>query len=341
MRQLPSWILKERLKMIHPTQWRSVITGVGGYLPQRVVTNHDLSEVVNTSHEWIVERTGIHQRHFAAENEFTSHLCAKAAECALKNAGKDINEIDLIIVATASPDLTFPSTAALTQKLLKNTNALAFDVAGVCAGFLLALQVADNFLRLRQAKTALVIGGETFSRLIDMEDRRTNVLFGDGAGAIVLESMPPEKAGERGVLGVHLQTDGQFSDILYTDGGPSSSGQTGKIRMSGQEVYKHAVTKLTDSAIKILTEYNITVNEIDWFIPHQANARIIESVAQRLNLPLEKVIITVDQHANTSAASIPLALWTATQKGRVKPGDLILHEGIGGGLIWGSALVRY
>lgn len=327
--------------MIHPTQWRSVITGVGGYLPQRVVTNHDLSEVVNTSHEWIVERTGIHQRHFAAENEFTSHLCAKAAECALKNAGKDINEIDLIIVATASPDLTFPSTAALTQKLLKNTNALAFDVAGVCAGFLLALQVADNFLRLRQAKTALVIGGETFSRLIDMEDRRTNVLFGDGAGAIVLESMPPEKAGERGVLGVHLQTDGQFSDILYTDGGPSSSGQTGKIRMSGQEVYKHAVTKLTDSAIKILTEYNITVNEIDWFIPHQANARIIESVAQRLNLPLEKVIITVDQHANTSAASIPLALWTATQKGRVKPGDLILHEGIGGGLIWGSALVRY
>ncbi|MBN9412419.1 MAG: ketoacyl-ACP synthase III [Candidatus Paracaedimonas acanthamoebae] len=327
--------------MIHPTQWRSVITGVGGYLPQRVVTNYDLSEVVDTSHEWIVERTGIHQRHFAAENEFTSHLCAKAAECALKNAGKDINEIDLIIVATASPDLTFPSTAALTQKLLKNTNALAFDVAGVCAGFLLALQVADNFLRLRQAKTALVIGGETFSRLIDMEDRRTNVLFGDGAGAIVLESMPPEKAGERGVLGVHLQTDGQFSDILYTDGGASSSGKTGKIRMSGQEVYKHAVTKLTDSAIKILTEYNITVNEIDWFIPHQANARIIESVAQRLNLPLEKVIVTVDRHANTSAASIPLALWTATQEGRVKPGDLILHEGIGGGLIWGSALVRY
>lgn len=327
--------------MTYPAQWRSVITGVGGYLPQRIVTNHDLAKVVDTSHEWIVERTGIHQRHFAAKDEVTSYLCAKAAECALKNAGKDIQEIDLIIVATASPDLTFPSTAALTQKLLKNTNALAFDVAGVCAGFLLALQVADNFLKLGQAKAALVIGGETFSRLLDMEDRRTNVLFGDGAGAIVLESMDPASAGDRGVLGVHLQTQGQFSDILYTDGGPSSTGQSGKIRMLGQEVYRHAVVKLTESAIDILAQYNLNISDIDWFIPHQANVRIIESVAQRLNLPLEKVIVTVDKHANTSAASIPLALWTATQDGRVKPGDLILHEGIGGGLIWGSALVRY
>jgi len=327
--------------MTQPTQWRSVITGVGGYLPQRILTNHELATVVDTSHEWIVERTGIHQRHFAEKDELTSHLCAKAAQCALKNAGKDIKEIDLIIVATASPDLTFPSTAALTQKLLKNTNALAFDVAGVCAGFLLALQVADNFLRLKQAKTALVIGGETFSRLLDMEDRRTNVLFGDGAGAIVLESMEPEKAGTRGVFGVHLQTDGQFSDILYTDGGPSLTGQAGKIRMSGQEVYRHAVVKLTDSAVKILADYNITIDDIDWFIPHQANVRIIESVAQRLNLSPEKIIVTVDKHANTSAASIPLALWAATQDGRVKQGDLILHEAIGGGLIWGSALIRY
>ncbi len=327
--------------MAQPVQWRSVIAGVGGYLPRRVLTNYDLAEVVDTSHEWIVERTGIHQRHFAEENELTSHLCAKAAECALNNAGKDINEIDLIIVATASPDLTFPSTAALTQKLLKNSKALAFDVAGVCAGFLLALQVADNFIRLGQAKTALVIGGETFSRLLDMEDRRTNVLFGDGAGAVVLEGMSPEQAGDRGILGVHLQTEGQLSDILYTDGGPSLTGHSGKIKMLGQEVYKHAVMKLTDSAIKILAEYNITIDDIDWFIPHQANVRIIESVAQRLNLPREKIVVTVDKHANTSAASIPLALWTATQEGRVKQGDLILHEGIGGGLIWGSALVRY
>ena len=327
--------------MTHPAQWRSVITGVGGYLPQRILTNHDLAEIVDTSHEWIVERTGIHQRHFSEKDELTSHLCAKAAESALQNAGKDIQEIDLIIVATASPDLTFPSTAALTQKLLKNTNALAFDVAGVCAGFLLALQVADNFLKLGQAKAALVIGGETFSKLLDMEDRRTNVLFGDGAGAIVLERMASEKAGDRGVLGVHLQTQGQFSDILCTDGGPSSTGKSGKIRMVGQEVYRHAVVKLTDSAIDILARYNLNINDIDWFIPHQANLRIIESIAQRLNLPSEKVIVTVDKHANTSAASIPLALWTATQDGRVKPGDLILHEGIGGGLIWGSALVRY
>ncbi|MBN9342803.1 MAG: 3-oxoacyl-ACP synthase [Caedibacter sp. 38-128] len=327
--------------MIHPGQWRSVITGVGGYLPHHILTNYDFAKIVDTSHEWIVERTGIHQRHFAEKDELTSHLCAKAAQCALQNAGKDIQEVDLIVVATASPDLTFPSTAALTQKLLNNTKALAFDVAGVCAGFLLALQVADNFLRLGQAKTALVIGGETFSKLLDMEDRRTNVLFGDGAGAIVLEGMSPEQAGNRGVFGVHLQTAGQFSDILYTDGGPSLTGQAGKIRMSGQEVYKHAVMKLTESAVKILAEYNIAIDDIDWFIPHQANVRIIESVAQRLNLPLEKVIVTVDKHANTSAASIPLALWTAVQDGRVKPGDLILHEAIGGGLIWGSALVRY
>lgn len=327
--------------MSNPSLWRSVITGVGGYLPSRVLTNHDLAEIVETSHEWIVERTGIHQRHFAEENELTSHLCAKAAQCALENAGKESQGIDLIVVATASPDLTFPSTAAFTQKLLKNTKALAFDVSGVCAGFLLALQVADNFLRLNPGKTALVIGGETFSRLLDMEDRRTNVLFGDGAGAVVLESTSPEQAGDRGILGIHLQTDGQFSDILYTDGGPSLTGTSGKIRMLGQEVYRHAVTKLTDSALKILDTYMITVNDIDWFIPHQANVRIIESVAQRLSLPLEKIVLTVDKHANTSAASIPLALWTATQDKRVKPGDLILHEAIGGGLIWGSALVRF
>ncbi len=320
----------------------SVIQGCGGYLPERTVTNHEMSQMVETSDEWIVERTGIRKRHFAAVGQPTSDLATKAAQVALQNADLSAQDIDLIVVATITPDRTFPSTASFVQNQLGNTHALAFDVAGACAGFLVALQMADNFIRLNQGRHALVIGAEVMTSLLDMEDRRTCVLFGDGAGALVLKGQDAqENEKQRGVLGIHLQTDGQHHPILHTDGGVSTNGQVGKLRMNGPEVYRHAVTKLTDSARKILHSYDLSVDDIDWLIPHQANIRIIESVARKLDLPLDKVILTVQDHANTSAASIPLALWTACTQGRVKQGDLILHEAIGGGLIWGSALVRF
>lgn len=321
---------------------KSVIRGCGAYLPEKIVTNQELAKTVDTSHEWIVERTGIHQRHVAADGEFTSDLATKAALMALEHAGLGPNDIDLIIVATASPDFTFPSTATRVQHKIGNTKGLAYDVAGVCAGFLVGLDVADSYLRIGKVKRALVIGAEKVSSLLDENDRTTCVLFGDGAGAVILEAIEAEdNPNDRGIMGVHVQSDGRFCDILYADGGPSSNGKIGKIKMSGQEVFKHAVTKLSEAAEFALTTHNIKSEEIDWFIPHQANLRIIEGMMKKLNLPPEKVIITVDRHANTSAASIPLALSEAVHSGRVKPGDLILHEAIGGGLVWGSALLRF
>lgn len=321
---------------------RSVIISTGSYLPERVVTNEELTKTVDTSHEWIVERTGIHQRHFAAPGQYTSDLAVQAAQEALQRANLTSNDIDLIIVATASPDYSFPSCATRVQHKLGNTTGLAFDVAGVCAGYLVGLNVADSFLRLGKSKRALVIGAEKVSSLLDMTDRRSCVLFGDGAGAVILEALPSDKNPKnRGILGVHLQSDGQFYEILYADGGPSSTGTVGKLRMDGQEVFKHAVTKLASSAEETLEKHQISPDQLDWLIPHQANLRIIEGMRRKLQMNEDKVIVTVDKHANTSAASIPLALHDAVKAGKVKEGDLILHEAIGGGLIWGSALLRF
>ncbi len=312
---------------------RSQIIGVGSYLPERKISNHELSQTVDTTHEWIVERTGIEFRHFASHDQKASDLATAAAQEALHNAGIKPSEIDLIVVATSTPDdNTFPSTAVSVQAKLGCNNAFAFDVSAVCSGYLVALSTADNYLRTGQAKTALVIGAEKLSGILDMEDRRTCVLFGDGAGAVILRA--EETDDERGVLGVYMHSDGQFRDILHLN-------DKCVISMEGKEVFRHAVNKLTESALAILAKHQITCEDIDWFIPHQANVRIINAIAQKLNLPQEKIIVTVDQHANTSAASIPLALTHAIKTGRVKRGDLILHEAIGAGLVWGSALVRY
>lgn len=318
---------------------RSQIIGCGSYLPDQVVSNDDLAKSVDTSHEWIVERTGIERRHFARDGQLTSDLATAAAKQALENAGVKPSEIDLIIVATATPDDTFPSTATTVQAKLDCHQGFAFDVAAVCSGYLVALSIANNYLQTGQAKTALVIGAETLSRILDMEDRRTCVLFGDGAGAVVLRAQ--ETSEDQGVLGVYLQSDGKYRNLLYTSGGPSSSGSAGFIRMEGREVFRHAISKLAESAVETLKKHQFELKDVDWFIPHQANLRIINGIAQKLNFPLEKVITTVNHHANTSAASIPLALTQAINDGRVKRGDLILHEAIGGGMIWGSALVRY
>ena len=317
----------------------SQIISTGSYLPERIVTNDELATYVDTSHEWIVQRTGIYQRRFAAENQMTSDLAANAAHQALDNANLSPLDIDLIVLATTTPDYTFPSTATVVQSKLGCKNAFAFDVSAVCSGYLVALQTADSFLRTGQAKTALVIGAETMSRLIDMKDRRTCVLFGDGAGAVILRAEEVDK--DSGVLGVYTYSDGDYCNILYTNGGPSLTQTAGYIQMSGQEVFRHAVSKLTNCAQTAMTRHNITVKDIDWMIPHQANIRIMDAVANRIGLAKEKVVATVDQHANTSAASIPLALHSAVEDGRLKRGDLILHEAIGGGLVWGSALVRY
>ena len=319
---------------------RSVIVGCGHYLPQNVVTNEELSKTVDTTHEWIVERTGIHQRHFAAHGELTSDMAFDAAKKALKMAGIDGQDLDLIVLATTTPDLTFPSTATKVQAMLGNTKGLAFDVFAVCAGYLVALNVADNFIRLGQAKTALVIGAERLSSLLDMQDRSTCVLFGDGAGATVLKAFDAQET-DRGIIGIHMQSDGNYRHILCTDGGVASTGTPGKVFMEGREVFRHAVTKLADSADATLTHYQVDPKDLDWLIPHQANIRIIEGMAKKLHMSMDKVITTVHKHANTSAASIPLALSCALEEGRIKEGDLILHEAIGGGLVWGSALLRF
>lgn len=320
----------------------SVISGVGGYLPRKIVTNDDLAKIVDTSHEWIVQRTGIHKRHFAEGGEMTSDLAVEAAKRALLGAGVSPSQVDVVIVATVTPDMTFPSTATIVQKKLGMITGYAFDVAAACTGYLTALNLGDNFIKTGQAKRVLIIGAETFSRILDMQDRRTCVLFGDGAGAILLTSESgPSHKDQRGVIGVSLNSDGAFQDILYVDGGPSSSDKVGVIRMTGKEVYRHAVTKLASSAEHILNKFEISKDQIDWLVPHQANIRIIEGLAKRFQVPWQKVICTVDHHANTSAASIPLALSEAYKAGKLKKGDLILHDAIGGGLVWGSALVRW
>ena len=321
---------------------RSHLIATGAYLPTNIVRNDDLAETVDTSDEWIVERTGIRQRHLAADGELTSDLAVAASKQALDHAGLAIENIDLIVVATTTPDHTFPACATAVQRKLGAVNAVAFDVQAVCSGFVYALAVADNFIKADQATTALVIGAETFSRLLDWSDRSTCVLFGDGAGAVILQA--EEGSGtvlDRGLLGTHLGSDGRHYDALYVDGGPSATGTTGHVRMNGREVFRHAVTALVGATNHVLEKAEVAVDDIDWLVPHQANSRILQAVAQRLNLAEDRIIITVDHHANTSAASIPLALAEASAGGRFERDQLIVMNAMGGGFSWGAALVRW
>lgn len=320
---------------------RSRVLGCGIFLPSNVVTNQDLEQRVDTSDEWIVQRTGIKSRHIAAEGEKTSDLAIAAATRALEHAGVPAGSIDCIILATTTPDNTFPATATRVQAAL-GTKGFAMDIQAVCAGFVYAMSVADNFLRNGQARRALVIGAETFSRLLDWNDRTTCVLFGDGAGAIVLEAYEAKgDSSDRGVLSTHLHSDGTQYDLLYVDGGASSTGTIGHVRMHGQEIFRHAVSKLSAVVEEALAANGLESTDIDWMVPHQANRRIIDGLARKMKLSPEKVVLTVDRHGNTSAASIPLALGEAVADGRIKRGDLILMEAIGGGLTWGSALIRW
>jgi 3-oxoacyl-[acyl-carrier-protein] synthase-3 len=316
---------------------RSVVLGVGSALPERQVTNEELAEQVDTSDEWIVERTGIRTRYVAGEGETTASLAADASRRALEHAGVAAEEIDLIVLATATPDQTFPSSATKVQAALGIDDCIAFDVHAVCTGFLYALSVADSMLRSGNAKTALVIGSETFSRILDWEDRATCVLFGDGAGALVLQA----EEGEGGILSTKLHADGRHNDLLFVDGGPSTTGTVGKLRMKGREVFRHAVVNLADVLNEVLESAGLTAAEVDWVVPHQANARILDATAKKLGLPPEKVIVTVDRHANTSAASVPLALDVAVRDGRIKRGDVVVLEAMGGGFTWGAAALRY
>jgi 3-oxoacyl-[acyl-carrier-protein] synthase-3 len=321
---------------------RSVVLGCGSYLPQRILTNAELAAKVDTSDEWIVQRTGIRQRHIAAQGEFTSHLAINAARAALADAGVEAQSIDLIVLATSTPDNTFPATAVSVQSALGINHGAAFDLQAVCSGFIFALATADNFLRSGAFKRALVIGAETFSRILDWNDRGTCVLFGDGAGAIVLDAQ--QQSGvkpDRGVLTTHLRSDGRHKSKLYVDGGPSSTQTVGHLRMEGREVFKHAVGMITDVIVDAFKASGITADDIDWFVPHQANKRIIDASAHKLHIAPQKVVLTVDRHGNTSAASIPLALAVAVADGRVKKGDLVLLEAMGGGFTWGSALLRW
>ena len=321
---------------------RSVALGCGSYLPQRILTNAELARRIDTSDEWIVQRTGIRQRHIAADGECTSHLAINAARAALADAGIDAQSIDLIVLATSTPDNTFPSTAVAVQSALEIYHGAAFDLQAVCSGFVFALATADNFLRTGAYKRALVIGAETFSRILDWNDRGTCVLFGDGAGAVVLEAQTGEgKSGDRGVLTTHLRSDGRHKSKLYVDGGPSSTQTVGQLRMEGREVFKHAVGMITDVIVDAFAATGVTAEDIDWFVPHQANKRIIDASAHKLHIAPHKVVLTVDQHGNTSAASIPLALCAAVRDGRIKKGDLVLLEAMGGGFTWGSALLRW
>jgi len=324
------------------TAIRSVVLGCGSYLPERILTNAELATRIDTSDEWIVQRTGIRERHVAAEGEFTSHLAIKAARAALHHARLDPQAIDLIVLATSTPDNTFPATAVAVQHGLGINHGVAFDLQAVCSGFVFALATADNFLRTGSCKRALVIGAETFSRILDWSDRGTCVLFGDGAGAVVLEAQTEQgKSSDRGVLTTHLRSDGRHKSKLYVDGGPSSTQTVGLLRMEGREVFKHAVGMITDVIVDAFNATGLTADDIDWFIPHQANKRIIDASAHKLHIAPQKVVLTVDLHGNTSAASIPLALAVAVKDGRVKKGDLVLFEAMGGGFTWGSALVRW
>jgi len=322
---------------------RSVILGTGSALPAKRVSNAELAETVDTSDEWITERTGIKFRHIASPEETTGTLAIAAARTALEAAGLDGKDIDLIVLATATPDHTFPATATKVQAAIGMTGGIAFDVAAVCSGFLYALSVADSMLRTGMARRALVIGAETFSRILDWEDRGTCVLFGDGAGAVVLglETAAEGDTGARGILTTELHADGRHHDLLYVDGGPSSTGTVGKVRMKGREVFRHAVVNLAEVMEQVLDRLGLTSADIDWVVPHQANARILDATARKLGLPPEKVVVTVDQHANTSAASVPLALDTAVRDGRIQRGDLLVLEAMGGGLTWGAAVIRY
>lgn len=326
---------------VRRTMRRSLLVGQGAYLPARVVTNAELAASVDTSDEWIFKRTGIRQRHVAAEGEMTSDLALAAARRALDSAGVAPGDIDLIVLATTTPDDTFPATATKVQAGLGIHHGAAFDVQAVCAGFMYALAVADNFIKAGQAQRALVIGAETFTRLLDWNDRSTCVLFGDGAGAVVLESHQGDGgAGDFGILSTHLHTDGRQRDILYVDGGPSSTRTVGHVRMNGKEVFRHAVGKLAAVMEEALVDHGLTPSAVDWLVPHQANQRIIEGLRAKLDLPAERVVSTVERHANTSAASVPLALTASVEAGGVKSGDLVMFEAIGGGLAWGAGLVR-
>ena len=332
---------------------RAQVLGCGSYLPERVLTNKELAERVDSSDEWIRQRTGIRERRIAAEGEMTSDLGLKASQAALRRAGLEAGDLDLIICATSTPDETFPATATRIQARLGMTRGAAFDLQAVCSGFIYSLSVADSFIRGGQAGTVLVVGAETFSRILDWEDRSTCVLFGDGAGAVILgaaganpgenqaENQAENRGAERGILSTHIYSDGRHHDALYVNGGPSSSRTCGVVRMDGREVFRHAVVRMAEAIDTALEANGLTPGDIDWLVPHQANARIIEAMARRLNLPAERVVVTVDRHANTSAASIPLALSEATQDGRIKIGDMVLIEAMGGGFTWGSALIRW
>ena len=323
---------------------RSVVLGCGSYLPERIVTNAQLSNVVATSDEWIVERTGIRERRIAADGELTSDLAFAAARRALDHAGVKAGELDLIVLATTTPDRTFPATAVRVQTMLGMTSGAAFDLQAVCSGFVYALAVADGMIRSGQARTVLVIGAETFSRILDWTDRATSVLFGDGAGAVVVRADKTNGAGggpARGILSSHIHSDGNHADLLYVDGGPSSTGTVGQLRMHGREVFRHAVVNLAQVVDEALAANGLARSDIDWLVPHQANKRILDGTARKLGLPQSKVVVTVDRHANTSAASIPLALDEAVRDGRIRAGHLVLIEAMGGGFTWGASLIRW
>jgi len=321
---------------------RSLITGVGAYLPTTILTNADLAKRVDTTDAWIVERTGIHRRHVARPGETTSDLALKAAQAALVDAGLGADAIDLVIVATTTPDETFPAVATNIQARLGMTRGAAFDVQAVCSGFIFALAVADNFIRLGQAKNVLVIGAETMSRLMDWSDRSTCVLFGDGAGALVLQAgVGKGDSSDRGVLNTLIYSDGRLHDLLYVDGGPSTTQTTGYLRMQGRDVFRHAVVNTVAAIEAAANASGVAVSDIDWIVPHQANQRILDATARRLGIPAERVISTIAEHGNTSAASVPLALGVAASDGRIGPGDLVLMEAMGGGFTWGASLVRW
>lgn len=319
---------------------RTFIKGTGGYLPEHILTNDELSKTVDTTDEWIRERTGISKRHVAAEGEYTSDIATAAAKQALEAAGLQATDVDLIVLATTTPDQTFPATATAVQAKLGMGEGAAFDVQSVCSGFLFALATADSLMKQGLFKTALVIGAETFTRLLDWEDRGTCVLFGDGGGAIVLQAQEYDGPADQGVITHHIRTDGTKSDLLYVDGGVSSTGTIGHVRMQGNLVFRHAIVNISSAIKFVLDETGLTSDDIDWFVPHQANKRILDGVAKKMKIDESKVIVTVDEHANTSAASIPLALNHAVRSGKAKPGDLILSEAMGGGFSWGASLFR-
>ena len=319
---------------------KAIVTGCGAYLPEKIVTNDDLSQMVDTSDEWIRERTGIRERHVAAEGQYTSDLAVEAAKVAMERADVGPDDIDLIVVATTTPDLTFPATAAIVQAKLGVNQGAAFDLQAVCTGFVYAISTAEKFLTSGQHKRALVIGAETFSRILDWEDRATCVLFGDGAGAFVMEAVKEEDANERGVIASYLRSDGRLVDLLYVDGGVSSTREAGHVRMQGNKVFREAVNRISEAMETVSQKAGISPTDIDWFVPHQANERIIQGVVKKLDLRSDQVISTIAQQGNTSAASIPLAYVQGVEDGRITPGDLVMLEAMGGGLTWGAALLR-